>query len=269
MNTVHKVPALLSVIAASLLLGACASGPSAPMGAADTRSKLVSLQGDPQLANRAPVAIKLAETAVIAAEKPTDDEALGQHRVIIADRKVETARALAETRLLEEQRTQLSSQRESARLESRTREADMAHRATDMANAENEALRVQLADLNAQETERGLAITLGDVLFATDKAELLGGGASHLDKLVTFLQQEPERTVLIEGHTDSVGNASYNLALSQRRADSVKNYLQTRGISGNRLSASGQGQSAPVASNDTTSGRQMNRRVEVIISHSN
>ena len=110
-------------------------------------------------------------------------------------------------------------------------------------------------------------VTLGDVLFETDKSELKGSAASNLDKLVAFLSSNPDRSVQIEGHTDSVGNDDYNFSLSQRRAESVRHYLINRGIAANRLDASGKGESTPVASNSDATGRQMNRRVEVVIAN--
>jgi outer membrane protein OmpA-like peptidoglycan-associated protein len=129
------------------------------------------------------------------------------------------------------------------------------------------ALERQIAELNARETDRGLVVTLGDLLFATGKSDLTGGAGPNLDKLAAFLGEYPDRTVLIEGHTDSVGSEESNYFLSQRRADSVKSYLVSRGVQANRLTTSGLGQGSPVASNDSATGRQQNRRVEVIISN--
>jgi outer membrane protein OmpA-like peptidoglycan-associated protein len=88
-----------------------------------------------------------------------------------------------------------------------------------------------------------------------------------LNKLVFFLNKHPDRSVAIEGYTDSVGSEDYNQALSQRRADSVRSYLVRQGIGSGRLTASGMGMSDPVAGNDSAAGRQQNRRVEVIVSN--
>ncbi|MDT8450336.1 MAG: OmpA family protein, partial [Wenzhouxiangellaceae bacterium] len=123
----------------------------------------------------------------------------------------------------------------------------------------------QINALEAEITDRGLVLTLGDLLFATDRANLEPGADRHLDRLVGFLERYPERRVEIEGHTDNVGAGEYNLGLSQRRAESVLNYLTRRGIDSNRLSALGFGQERPIASNLTAAGRQQNRRVEIII----
>lgn len=137
----------------------------------------------------------------------------------------------------------------------------------DRARREAEELRIQIQELNARETERGLVLTLGDVLFETAKWDLKPGAEANLSKLVNFLRKYPDRSVVIEGHTDSVGGDTYNLNLSQRRADAVRAYLVTQGIESSRILASGKGETAPVASNSDAGGRQQNRRVEVIISN--
>ena len=272
---------LMAVAVGSVLLAACATAPVAPEGAAGVRSKLTQLQANPELATRAPLAIKDADTAVRIAEQPEADEALASHRVYIADRKVEIARAQASTRLSEDQRAALSAQSEKARLDARTREADLARSQVATARDETEAAQVATADaqreteelqrqvdaLQAKVTERGLVLTLGDVLFATGRAELNPGTVNNLNQLVTFLGKYPSRTVMIEGHTDSVGNDDYNQGLSQRRADSVRSYLVRQGIDAGRITAMGAGESTPVAGNESATGRQQNRRVEVIISN--
>ena len=272
MNTINPrgvmlSKALIATSVAAVLLAACAAAPVKPDGAADARSKLTQLQSDPSLAGRAPLAVKEADTAVQVAEQPQADQELGAYRVYMADRKVEIARAQAETSLAEDQRTALSANRETSRLDARTREADAAHVAT--ANSEQQAaeLQRQIDVLQAKPTDRGLIVTLGDVLFDTGKASLKAGTTSNLNKLVAFLNEYSDRTVLIEGYTDSVGTEDYNQGLSERRADSVKSYLAGQGIGSIRLSASGKGESDPVASNDSAAGRQQNRRVEVIISN--
>jgi len=280
----------LAIAAVSLVLAACAAAPEKSQGAADARAKLTVLQADASLANRAPVAMKEAEAAVVAAEVPQADEEQAVHLAYLADRKVDTARARAETNFAEDQRAKLAEQRESARLDARTREADVAqsqvataraeavelkHEA-DMARTDADAERMlaaqqaeelqrQIDDLQAKATDRGLVLTLGDVLFTTGMSNLNGGATSSLDKLASFLNHYPDRSAIIEGHTDNVGSDDYNQDLSQRRADSVKSYLTGHGIGSMRLAAYGKGEGQPLAGNDSAAGRQQNRRVEVII----
>jgi len=294
---VNLVKTLVATTVASVLLAACAAAPLKPDGAAEARSKLTQLQSDPNLANRVPLAIKEADAAVRAAEQPQADKELGAHLVYLADRKVEIARAQADTSLAEDQRAALSAQSEKARLDARTHEADVAEgkvasaraegaeqkaaadRARDEAGAANLAaanseqqkveLQRQIDELHAKPTDRGLVVTLGDVLFASGKADVMSGAAGNLDRLAAFLNKYPDRTVAIEGYTDNVGSEQYNQGLSERRADSVKSYLAGQGIGLLRLSASGKGESGAVADNSSAGGRQQNRRVEVVISNSN
>lgn len=126
-------------------------------------------------------------------------------------------------------------------------------------------LERELAELRAQETEHGLVLTLGDVLFATNEAELTIAAMRKLYPLVAILKEQPGRNIHIEGYTDSRGMESYNLDLSQRRADAVRDYLIDHGISPSRIIARGYGEAEPVASNATMAGRRENRRVEVIV----
>lgn len=294
-RTLNMKKPLMAAAVAAVLLAACATAPVKPEGAAHARNMLTQLQADPNLANRAPISMQQAEAAVRIAEQPETDQQLVAYRVYMADRKVETARAEAETKFAEDQRVELIAQREKVRLDARTREADLATGKVAMARAEgaeqkaeadaarNQADAAQAAALSAQQqaeelqrqidtlqakvTDRGLVLTLGDVLFATAKADLSSGANGTLNKLVAFLNKYPDRTVDIQGYTDSVGSEDYNLGLSQRRADSVRSYLVGQGIGSGRLVASGKGMSSPVAGNDTSSGRQQNRRVEVIINN--
>lgn len=294
-HTRHLPRSLIAIAIATLLATACSAPLTRPDGADDARTKLTRLQSDPQLASRARVEIKDAELAVVAAEVPREDKALARHLVVIADRKVDTASALAQARLFEDERKTLSEQRETARLDSRTREADrarsdatiaqgqatsaradadaarsqteMAQMETEAARQETEDLQKQIAELNARETDRGLVVTLGDVLFATGRADLRGGTPSNLAKLAAFLNKYPDRKVTIEGHTDSVGSEDSNRSLSERRAASVKTYLVNQGVASSRVTSTGMGEGSPVAGNDSTTGRQQNRRVEVIIAN--
>lgn len=283
-NRSRRGKTLTAAAVTALVLGGCASAPISPPGAADARAKLSQLQADPNLSGRAPVALREAESAVRIAEEPVgNDAALGAHRVLMADRQVEIAKAQAATRYAEDQRARLSEERASARLDARTREADQARDAGDAARVlaasaaadaasaaadaarETEELQRQIDALEARETERGLVLTLGDVLFETARYELKPGSVGNLSKLVAFLNQYPDRSVVIEGHTDSVGSDESNQILSQHRADAVKYWLMQQGIASQRLMASGKGNHQPVADNGSATGRQMNRRVDIII----
>lgn len=134
---------------------------------------------------------------------------------------------------------------------------------------QNADLQNQLDTLNAKQTNRGMVLTLGSVMFDTNKTDLKSGGAQSLDKLTQFMQNNPKRNVMVEGYTDSSGGAGYNQGLSQRRADAVRTALISDGINSQRIVTKGFGERYPVASNNTASGRQQNRRVEIVISDAN
>ncbi|MGF2733693.1 OmpA family protein [Marinobacter sp. DUT-1] len=263
-----------AVLLSSVLLTACAMSPTSPDGSEDVRAKLTELQQNPDMTTYARVELRDAEAAVQLAEQPLDDDeaALAAHRIYMADRMIEIARAKGETRLMEAERELLGEQRDAARLAARTLEADRAHaevssqaEAAALSAREAEELQRQIDTLEAEATERGLVLTLGDVLFATGSAEIQGGTNQNLEKLVDFLKEYSDRQVLIEGHTDNVGSAVFNQTLSRQRAESVQRFLINRDIDSRRLTVSGFGFERPVASNDTALGRQQNRRVEVVI----
>lgn len=134
------------------------------------------------------------------------------------------------------------------------------------AEARAASLERQLAALEALKTDRGLVITLGDVLFEFNRAEVKPGAQARMAQLSDFLKQYPDRRVSIEGHTDNIGSASYNMELSLRRAESIRGQLIGLGISPERISTVGYGKDFPVAANDTDTNRAINRRVEVVIS---
>jgi outer membrane protein OmpA-like peptidoglycan-associated protein len=164
--------------------------------------------------------------------------------------------AEAKAREAEQARRQAEASRAQLEAEGKAREAEQAKTA---------ALAKELADLKARQTDRGLVLTVGDVLFAIGKAEVAAGGLRSINKLADFLTQNPGRNVLIEGHTDNTGPEEFNLTLSQERADAVKNLLVSRGVAAGRITTRGYGPKYPVVSNDTAAGRQQNRRVEVVI----
>lgn len=134
------------------------------------------------------------------------------------------------------------------------------------ANTSLKQMEAQLAELNAKKTERGLVITLGDVLFDVNKSELKPGSERNVQKIADFLNEYPQRKAQIEGFTDNTGDDGYNQLLSERRAEAVRAFLISKGISGDRASARGYGEANPIASNDTPGSRQLNRRVEIVLS---
>jgi outer membrane protein OmpA-like peptidoglycan-associated protein len=164
-----------------------------------------------------------------------------------------------------------TAERQAVLAEARERDAQRwAQRATQQQERATEQqqraaeLQQELSELRAKQTDRGIVVTLGDVLFDTDKARLKPAAYGTMDRVAQVLKGSAERRVLIEGHTDSTGSAEYNTALSERRADAVRTALLERGIPSEQVHAIGRGESMPVASNDNAGGRQANRRVELV-----
>jgi len=143
--------------------------------------------------------------------------------------------------------------------------AALAKQEADLAFEEIDALRRQLESLAARETVDGLVMTLGDFVFDSASANIKQTAVDNFTKVLEFIDGYPDRKIRIEGHTDSSGSDTFNLNLSQKRADAVKQLLIDYGIDGSRIEAIGMGESLPVADNNTEAGKAKNRRVDIII----
>ena len=272
--TEHKIFAM-TLIALATLAG-CSSQPLKNVQLDQARADYQAAQANPQSRDLATVemkqagdALKRANEASERGDKPADVD----HLAYLAKQRVAIARETGAQKAAEVAVTEADSARDKVRLAARTTEADMAHRSansarldTQDAQARSRQLEAQIRDMNAKKTPRGLVITIGDVLFDTDKAELKSGGMRNMEKLVAFLKEYPQRKAVVEGFTDSTGSDSHNQELSGRRASAVRSALVDMGIGSERLDAHGYGEAYPVASNGNSGGRQMNRRVEIILS---
>jgi outer membrane protein OmpA-like peptidoglycan-associated protein len=135
------------------------------------------------------------------------------------------------------------------------------------AQAELQKERQDLAALKARQTARGLELTFAsDVLFDTASATLKPGATLQLNRLADYMRDSPQTRIVIEGYTDNRGSAAYNQQLSEERAQSVASALTTEGIASDRVQTIGRGKEFPVASNETSAGRQQNRRVDIVLS---
>ena len=172
--------------------------------------------------------------------------------------RTQTALAIAERKVAKAKLAELSQTKDEARLAARDLQIESAQ-------ADADALRLQLEALQAVSTDRGMVMTLGDVLFATGKADLQPGAMNTVDRLAVFLSQYPDKTVLIEGFTDNTGTDAFNQGLSERRAAAVESALIQAGVSPGRISTIGYGKARPIADNGTAEGRLRNRRVEIVI----
>lgn len=294
-----------SAAACALLLGACASTPSAPPELIEARATVRQAETDPAVLAHAALELKkatdtlnranamLAErevpSAVISTAKVADAQArtaisIGQAKRqedAIKSAEADRERARADVRTAEAQRARAQASNAQAqasaaqaqasaaeqRAMSAEQQAAMAQADAAAAQQRTQVLQQRLTDLQAKETERGLLVTLGDVLFEFNRADLKPTAQGQLQKLADFLKQYPDRRVLIEGHTDSIGSASYNEQLSRRRAEAVAAVLTGMGIGPDRVTFTGYGESYPVADNRTDTNRALNRRVEVYISN--
>ena len=166
---------------------------------------------------------------------------------------------------------QLQSQQDQLKAEQERQKALQAEAAAEQAEKEKEQLRAQLLEqfnriLPTTDTPRGLKVNMADVLFDFGKYDLKPPAREALAKMSGIVIAHPGLKLAVEGYTDSVGSDTFNLTLSQNRADTVRAYLVNQGLDPNTITATGYGKSNPVAPNDTAEGRQQNRRVEIIIS---
>jgi outer membrane protein OmpA-like peptidoglycan-associated protein len=294
MNSVSNRTLATTVVTAfaSLILVACATTVQRNDMLEHARVAVANAESNPYVAGeaRADLATAVAALhqgdAMLQAGKPAADV---DHEAYLAERFALAAQRGAEFAVSEKAIADANNRRNSVvidareqeatraneRAQTKTLEADAARSDAQMSAQQNAAaqqraqeLESALADLQAKKTDRGLVITLGDVLFATGQADLKSGARRSLERLSVFLHEYPQRNVQIEGFTDSVGSDDYNQGLSERRAGSVRDALTGMGISSDRIQTRGLGKSSPVADNDSATGRQQNRRVEVIISES-
>jgi outer membrane protein OmpA-like peptidoglycan-associated protein len=270
------VKKLITVTALAAVMAACATAPQRNDQLEQARAEVQSLSADP-LAQQAAsgdidaarASLSQADTAFAAKEPPEKVNQLAY----LAKRHAEAGEArIAETRARQEV-ARAQQDRDKILLSARERETQNAQ--TQAAAAQSQAAasqaelagaRKEIADLQAKQTDRGLVLTLGDVLFDTGRATLKPGADRTIDRLAQALKDNPNTKVQIEGHTDSVGGDDYNLGLSERRAGAVADALRFRGVPADRYETKGLGKDFPVASNDSAAGRQQNRRVEIIFS---
>ena len=247
----HKLVTLPTLLALSIGLVACANQPNQNLE--EARSSFSALQSDARSSKVAALETQDASNMLDKANKAylndADEETVDQ-LAYLTKRRIELAEQTIALRAAEEDLGKASAQRAEARLEARDAQ-----------------IRKLQEDMQAKQTERGTLVTFGDVLFDLDKAELKPAGMRGIQKLAEFLNENPERKVVVEGYTDSTGSDSYNQQLSERRAQSVRRALTHAGVDPQRIQAVGYGEQYPVASNDSPSSRAMNRRVEVTISN--
>ncbi|MGH8186715.1 MAG: OmpA family protein, partial [Steroidobacteraceae bacterium] len=232
---------LLLTAAASVLLGACASTPDTIEELETARAIVPQIEASPRAG--------VAATEIAEARKSLDRaNRLAEQGGNVADIEFEATVAnkraqIANEKILGAQaRDDMekgTAERQAVLIQAREREAQRRTMDADEAKRRADVLEQELKDLRAKRTDRGVVVTLGDVLFDTAKSTLKPGAFTSIDRLATVLKQDPERKVLIEGHTDSVGDERYNQSLSERRAAAVHEAQFERGLAANQISTVG------------------------------
>ncbi|MEO6280551.1 OmpA family protein [Roseateles sp.] len=301
------IATLTTLAAAAALFAGCASAPTVTPGLQQARSTVRSAESDPAVmkyaaleAKKATESLKRAEQLAANREAPADIDSAAY----VAATQAKTAMALAKAQTEEDNIKAAEADRERARADANANRANVAQgqaataqaaaananadanvarqqaasAQADAAQSQSQAAQAQaqaaalaheLADLQAKQTDRGMLVTLGDVLFETGRAEIRPAAQASIGKLANYLKEHADRRVLIEGFTDSTGSDATNLTLSQRRSQAVADALRAQGVDPARVATRGYGEQYPVASNSSTSDRAMNRRVEVYISNDN
>ena len=300
-----RFPLLTAMAAAvAISLAACGSVPIDNVALKEAQNNYRLAQANPQTQSLAAAELRVAGEALAKAEAAqARGEPMAQVNQLsyLARQYVSLARETGNRKGAEAEVAAAGAERDQMRLAARTREADNATRAAASAtqqaqgatrqaeasqrsaaqsqqqaqaalqqagdaNQRNAMLEQQLREMDAKKTDRGMVVTMGDVLFDTGRAELRSGGMQNLQRLGSFLKTYPQRKAQIEGYTDSVGSDAMNMALSMRRAEAVKRALLNQGVEPSQVMAQGFGETHPVATNDEAAGRQANRRVEVVLS---
>jgi outer membrane protein OmpA-like peptidoglycan-associated protein len=294
MNTAWKFICTLTSAAA---LAACGTTQSRNASIDNAHRLVEQAASSPNVTQYAQAELARAREALARADeawRDKRDNAHLDHLGTLAGQRAQLAIHLAAQRAADARIQTASAERERLRADARTREAQIAQQNAQSAQAQAQSAQAQaqfaqtqaqtaqaqavaeaeranrlqreLAVLAAKPTDHGMVVMLQDVLFDTGQATLREGAQARLDQLAAVLKNHPERRVMVEGFTDSVGSSDSNLMLSRARAEAVRSALVVRGVAPARIDTRGHGEARPLASNSTQAGRQQNRRVEVVFS---
>lgn len=258
------------------------------------RTVYAQIAADQNVATYAQGTLMEADNAIKAGEQASDYKEV-DHQAYLAERKTQVAKTVTEGKMAEKERDASSREKDQLvfqtkrQVDAKSRElqeskmelaagavvlsqaekekmdAEAQARKAEKEKAENELFIRELSRLVARQTDRGVTVTLGDVLFATGRATLSLQADDNIDKLVEFMSKYSYVNVLVEGYTDSVGKEDMNLALSLKRADAIKEKLVDKGINPQRITTKGYGEQYATADNNTIDGRKQNRRVEILL----
>ncbi len=272
-------------LTALLALTACQTTPKDAGLLPDARNAVAHAEQDPNVTRYAPTELDRARKLLINAEGAAKDKGPtspgASHYAYLATQMARIAEQRAHEQVAVARIKSGESERQQILLAAREQEANLAKSVASQARnelqnaqaqlaqqqAESQRLAAQMEDMQASQTSRGIVLTLGDVLFDTGQADLKPGAVRPIEQIAQFLNQHPERSVQVEGFTDSQGGNDYNLELSQKRADAVAMAIIQRGVAADRVRAMGYGEEFPKASNGSPGSRQLNRRVEIVVSN--
>lgn len=261
---------LVPVLGCFVVASCATTTPATNTSLADAHTSIEQLAAQPDAAQTAGKPLQdardLMAQADAAAAAHKSDEAVA-HLAYLAQRQADLGEATLAEAHARDQVAKSEAERNRILLEARERDVAAANQKAADAQQQAADAQQQLADLQAKQTERGMVMTLGDVLFDTGKDTLKSGAELNIDRLSKYLLASPGTKIIVEGHTDNRGSVEYNEDLSNRRAQAVAKALESRGVSPDRVEAVGRGESYPVASNGDAAGRQQNRRVEIVFSN--
>ena len=276
---------VVAVTSALLGMAGCETAPETSGVLDEARSAVSTAEADPNVTKYAPTELDRARKLLVnaegaAKEKGAKDKTTAHYAYLatqmarISQQRAQEQVATARVKAGETERQKIlltarenEADQAKAQAQQAVSEAQSAQAQVQQAQAESQRLAAQLENMQASQTPRGIVLTLDDVLFDTGKAQLKTGASRSIDQIAAFLMENPDRRVQVEGFTDSQGADDYNLELSQSRADSVAMAIIQRGVDAQRVRALGYGEGYPVASNDSAGSRQLNRRVEIIVSN--
>jgi len=268
-STVHS---LLIGASLSALLMACGGAAVAPQELLDARTAYAEAAKGPA-ADLAPAQLDTAKQSLDTAQRTFEEDGASQKTkdlAYVAQRRAEIAAAEGGREKAERKRSASDKDFKTTQIEGlqKTKE-QLAHEKAARADAEKKAAiaMASLAEIaKVKEETRGVVITLsGSVLFATNQSSLLPIARDKLDQVAAALTSQGFKSIVVQGYTDSRGNAAENDTLSLKRAQSVRDHLVSRGLPSEKVTAEGLGASKPVADNGTADGRAENRRVEIVV----
>jgi outer membrane protein OmpA-like peptidoglycan-associated protein len=292
----HQITGLVVLASAATVLAGCASTPRQSPELANARSAVETLSSEPRALEAAGPDLKAARAELSRADRalhngePMEEvnhlaylslrhAQAGEARVDAASAQAEVAQSNQERQqlllkaqkhqaMMAQQQAQSAQQQVQAAKDEAQQARTQAQLAQQkLADEQQQIKQMQTEELGAKQTDQGMVVTLSNVLFSTGKATLEAGAHLQLERLAQYLKEHPKQRVLIEGNTDSTGDAARNQELSAARAQAVAQALELRGVQQSQYQTIGLGEAYPVASNGNGAGRQQNRRVDLVFSN--